>query len=130
MMPALLCHKDTEKEIPLVGGFGCLELCLYNIRELALISDLEWTSLLHLLHSQPDHQTTLPHLSCFAKSPGEIVKKTKATLTEDISKTSLTSVSKACQRNKKLQYKIVPIVKCKLFTWSGIEKWCIPNYNF
>ena len=32
-----LHHKDTAKrqEIPLVGGFGCLELCLYGIRELA-----------------------------------------------------------------------------------------------
>ena len=32
-----LCHKDTAKgkKFPLVGGIGCLELCLYGIRELA-----------------------------------------------------------------------------------------------
>ena len=29
--PALLCHKEPE----LVGGFGCDELVLYGIRELA-----------------------------------------------------------------------------------------------
>ena len=44
-MPALLCHKDTAQGTqnplgyfvpkPLVGGFGCLELCVYGIRELA-----------------------------------------------------------------------------------------------
>ena len=41
--PALLCHKEpaqgTEspskrQEMPLVGGFGCLELVLYGIRDL------------------------------------------------------------------------------------------------
>ena len=33
--------------MPLVWGFGYLELCLYGIRELAgIISDLKWTSLL------------------------------------------------------------------------------------
>ena len=31
-----LCNKDTikGKKSPPVGGFGCLELCLYGIREL------------------------------------------------------------------------------------------------
>ena len=39
-MPALLCHKEPARSKqsvpkPLVGGFGCDELVLYGIRELA-----------------------------------------------------------------------------------------------
>ena len=33
--PALLCHKEPARRKPLVGGFGCDELVLYAIRELA-----------------------------------------------------------------------------------------------
>ena len=34
--PILKAHRTSERQvIPLVGRFGCLELCLYGIRELA-----------------------------------------------------------------------------------------------
>ena len=46
-----LCHKEPQE---IIGGFGCLELVLYGIRELAqhhyeLLGndlDIEWSTLL------------------------------------------------------------------------------------
>ena len=36
MEATLMPSRHSERqEIPFVGGFGCLELCLYGIRELA-----------------------------------------------------------------------------------------------
>ena len=32
--PALLCHKEPARRVPVVGGFGCDELVLYGIKEL------------------------------------------------------------------------------------------------
>ena len=39
-MTLIALRPSEMQETPLVGGFGCLELCLYGIRELA-ISELE-----------------------------------------------------------------------------------------
>ena len=42
---ALLPKRHGERqEMPRKGGFGCLELCLYGIRELASVSDLEFST--------------------------------------------------------------------------------------
>ena len=53
LMPALLCNKEParskQKKVfcvpkPLVGGFGCDELVLYGIRDLALAIPRTWSS--------------------------------------------------------------------------------------
>ena len=68
-MPALLCHKDTARK----GDFGCLELCLYGIRELASINNiivlilnlgpLQWTSLCVEVQCLTKHSRSL-RFSC------------------------------------------------------------------
>ena len=40
--------------MPLVGGFGYLELCLYGIREMMMISNNQSTIKIKVLHSGDD----------------------------------------------------------------------------